>query len=199
MVSRIVKLAAVCATAAAVLTTAVCGSVNFYTCVGGASGMTVQPSPYKTGGVQRGAASEVMDVALSAKANPSGTGTCCQAYTAANMKSADSTGSTNWSEPSANFTGLASQTELNSAHFPNATTDPTPDYLVSIAVLAIIYNQDVSSTPLNVTTEMERMISGGMVDNWDCFFSGNNIHESLLDFYREPLSGTCQTYKNLCT
>jgi len=286
--------------------------VRFFTCVGGASGMTLQLSPFAAGGVQRGCAPKMMDITLKQKNTPPGTGTVKYAYTAARMKASDP----QWSEPTGpwapgqvKFTGDKSQCEIAYLKLSNgdilygitiradsviglrfvvnrqfiyqfvplktgvptfvdingdAITDPdwalveadinqrlsgpgipiegglsecyidsgvraidrynrlfppppggiaqpqlnpanystTKDNLLAVAVLAIIYNksiQDLVGEPINFTTQMERLISGGMVDNWDVFFGrdlGNN-HPPLLNYYREPLSGTGITYLNL--
>ncbi len=74
----------------------------------------------------------------------------------------------------------------------------TQDNLLSVAVMGIIYNKHVSpSQPLNVTTQMERLITGGFVDNWDAFFALDGVHSPMTNYFREPLSGTCVTYKSL--
>ena len=287
-------------------------SVNFYTCVGGASGMTLQLNPFASGGVIRGCASKMMDITLQQVNNPSGTGTIKSVYTAARMKAPNSI----WSEPTGPwgptqqaFTGDKSQCEidyikLSNGNFlyslviradsiiglrfavnrqfiysfaalssgaatfvdssGNAASDPdwvntvgpavqaqaatsagipiegglsecyidsgvrgidrynrlfpapagdtvqpqinpanyqnTPNNLLAITVLAILYNTSLDSAglgPLNITNQMERMISSGMADDWDVFFSRQNLHAPMLNFYREPLSGTCVTYLDL--
>lgn len=79
---------------------------------------------------------------------------------------------------------------------PNFST--TVDNLLSVAVLGVIYNKcGMPSTPLNITTQMERLITGGFADNWDQFFNVEGIHIPLTNVYREPLSGTAITYKSL--
>ena len=50
--------------------------------------MTIQLTPFKTGGVQRGAACQVMDQALSDAEAPAGTGSIQHVYTSANMETA---------------------------------------------------------------------------------------------------------------
>lgn len=331
MIARITKIAAATAAASIALASIAGAAVQFFTSVGGASGMTLQLSPYKAGGIQRGCASKIMDTTLQDQSIPPSTGTVYHVYTNARMKCFDDS---KWSEPGApgtssrNFTGdksqceinyiqdgngtiryslvirgdsviglrwvinrqriysfvpqqtanvngapsgntyvvnstlgsdgkwtdvlptdaiwpqvladinsrlaagipieggltecyidsgvkaidqwnaefgptMGSQPSLNPAHFPNVTidSDKTKDNLLSVAVLAILYNASVEQwtggQPLNVTNQMERMITGGMVDNWDVFFNQENGHAPLYNFYREPLSGTCVTYKNL--
>jgi hypothetical protein len=316
-VGKVVKT--VCAVLALGLMLSATGNcaVSFFTCVGGASGMTLQLNPFASGGVQRGCAPKMMDITLLQKNTPPMTGTVKYAYTAARMKASDPA----WSEPTGpwgptqvKFTGDKSQCEIEYLKLSNGDilyamciradsvlglrfvvnrqfiydfvtlktgkptfvdvngneiTDPdwtavyndimsrlpanggsgipiegglsecyidsgvkaidrynrlfpappggtsqpqlnpanyttTKDNLLAIAVLAIIYHKDIEvwtgGEPVNFTTQMERMISGGMVDNWDVFFGrdmGSNPHTPLLNFYREPLSGTGITYLNL--
>jgi len=87
------------------------------------------------------------------------------------------------------------QPQLNPANFAT-----TKDNILAIAVMAIIYNVGIEEltgpgVPLNITNQMERMISAGMVDNWDVFFSTG--HKPMFNYYREALSGTNITYLNL--
>ena len=91
-----------------------------------------------------------------------------------------------------------SQPQLNPANFSNIQ-----DNLLSVAVMAIIYNKYIQenwngSLPVNFTTEQIRMIEGGFVDNWDFFFSScaepNPDHKRIYNFFREPLSGTAITF-----
>ncbi len=79
---------------------------------------------------------------------------------------------------------------------PNFQT--TQDNILAVAVMLIIYNKCIEQwtggAPLNITSQMERMITAGLVDNWDAFFAKENGHMPLLNYYREPLSGTRNTY-----
>jgi len=285
-------------------------AVSYFTCVGGASGMTMQLSPFATGGVMRGCASKMMDATLKQKNDPSGTGSIVSVYTAARMRAADAA----WSEPTGpwasgqqQFSGDKSQCEINYIKLNSgdilyalvlradsviglrwavnrqyiyefvtlksgnpvfvdvngaAVTDPdwtavladinakiaaggipieggltecyiesgvraidrynrlypapsggttqpqlnpanyttTKDNPLAIAVLAIIYNKSIQDSlqlpqgsAVNFTNQMERLITAGMVDDWDVFFTGQGLHAPMFNYYREPLSGTGMT------
>jgi len=68
----------------------------------------------------------------------------------------------------------------------------------------VIYNKYIQSAwngdePINLNIPQLKMITGGMVDSWDAFFStippGTPPNQKrLFNYYREPLSGTCVTY-----
>ncbi|MGQ9808193.1 MAG: hypothetical protein ACUVS8_06690 [Armatimonadota bacterium] len=307
---RLSAMLAAAAAATTILAAPSSAEVKFFTCVGGASGMTLQLNPFAAGGVQRGCAPKMMDITLKQKNTPPDTGTVKYAYTAARMR-ADQP---EWSEPTTfasnqvKFTGDKSQCEIAYLKLSNgdilygltiradsvlglrfvvnrqkiyefaplasgkptfvdingnAITDPdwaqvvadinarlasggipiegglsecyidsgvraidrynrlfppppggtlqpqlnpanfrtTKDNILAVAVLAVIYNSSIEQwtggQPLNITNQMMRMIMAGQVDNWDVFFGAENGHMPLLNFYREPLSGTGITFLNL--
>jgi len=111
--------------AAALLIAAVVGAsatptVTFYTCVGGASGMTTQLNPFSTEGVVRGAAPQIMDECLKCQ-DPivPCTGQPKYAYSAARMKcftdpcwSEPPADSPNWKPGQVKFTGDKSACEI---------------------------------------------------------------------------------------
>ena len=309
----ILAISAVCVPVAA--------SVNFVTCIGGASGMTTQLNPFATEGVVRGCAPQVMDVVLKYR-DGTGTGTVKYAYSAARMQAYDELGNPDpqWSEPKKDdpnwkpgqvkFTGDMSACEVSylrdsygNLHYSlvlrsdsvigirwavnrqkiydfvtlksgypvwvddakQSISDPdwtevladinarlasggipiegglaecyidsavrsidkfnrlfpapeggivqpqcnpanfltTKDNLLAIAVLAVIYNRYIQETwngdqPVVFGIPELKMITGGKIDSWDCFFSNinepNPDRKRLLNYYREPLSGTCNTY-----
>lgn len=93
------------------------------------------------------------------------------------------------------------QPNLKPANFSNIQ-----DNLLSVAVLAVIYNKYIQDNwngtePVNLTSQQIRMIEGGFVDSWDFFFSSctesDPDHKRIFNFFREPLSGTAITFLGL--
>lgn len=95
--------------------------------------------------------------------------------------------------------GGKGQPQLNLANVQNTKNND-----LAIAVMAVIYNEYVQNNwgnnnqPINLTSQMLRLLTGGKIDYWDYFFPGCSgetaSRKQIFNYFREPLSGTGVTY-----
>jgi len=95
-------------------------------------------------------------------------------------------------------TGGIVQPQLNSANFAT-----TKENSLAIAVCAVIYNKYIQeqwngNQAVGFGVPELKLITGGKVDSWDFFFSSCTEpiadHKRVINYFREPLSGTSVTY-----